>query len=41
MSVSEGDVAFIDDFPMSTMTRAAESVWADFRAQGTTLSDLP
>jgi hypothetical protein len=30
MPVSEGDVAFIDDFLMSTMTRAAEPVWADF-----------
>jgi hypothetical protein len=30
MSVSEGDVAFIDDFLMSTMTRAAEPLWDDF-----------
>ena len=30
MSVSEGDVAFIDDFLMSTMTRAAEPLRADF-----------
>jgi hypothetical protein len=35
MSVSEGDVALIDDFLMSTMTRAAEPV-----RTGTTLSDL-
>ena len=28
--MSEGDVAFTDDFPMSTMTRAAETVRADF-----------
>ena len=30
MSVSEGDVALIDDFLMSTMTRAAEPLRADF-----------
>ena len=30
MSVSEVDVALIDDFLMSTMTRAAEPVRADF-----------
>ena len=30
MSVSEGDVAFIDDFLMSVMTRAAEPLRADF-----------
>ena len=30
MSVSEVDVALIDDFPMSTMTRAAEPVRTDF-----------
>ena len=30
MSVSEGDVALLDDFPMSTMTRAAEPVRTDF-----------
>ena len=29
-SVSEGDVALIDDFLMSTMTRAAEHLRADF-----------
>jgi hypothetical protein len=30
MSVSEGDVDLIDDFLMSTMTRAAEPLRADF-----------
>ena len=30
MSVSEGDVALIDDFLMSTMTRAAEPLRTDF-----------
>ena len=30
MSVSEVDVALIDEFPMSTMTRAAEPVRTDF-----------
>jgi hypothetical protein len=30
MSVSEGDVDLLDDFLMSTMTRAAEPLWADF-----------
>ena len=30
MSVSEGDVALLDDFPMSTMTRPAEPVRTDF-----------
>jgi hypothetical protein len=30
MSVSEGDVAFIDDFLMSTMTRTADPLRAVF-----------